>query len=225
MSTPAVTPARPRLVCVDDDTPIREGLPHLLPDVDVVATFARVEHLLQRKPAADVLLLDLHLLAPEEEASMTRHGLRGVQAATSAGYRTLIYTNEQRRAVLAVCLAAGASGVVFKTSSMPALRDAVTVVAAGGTVIPTSLAGLVEKYSSLGHLGQLTPRQLEVLRARARGEPFKSIARRLGIEHRTVEDHMYVVTRRFAEYLRTHSLADLEHELGIAPRDLLDPDG
>ena len=27
-------------------------------------------------------------------------------------YRTLIYTNEQRRAVLAVCLAAGASGVV-----------------------------------------------------------------------------------------------------------------
>ena len=87
------------------------------------------------------------------------------------------------------------------------------------------LAGLVEKYSSLGHLGQLSPRQLEVLRARARGEPFKSIARRLGIDQRTVEDHMYAVTRRFADYLRTHSLADLEHELGIAPRDLLDPDG
>ena len=219
------TMQRTRVVCVDDDTPIREGLPHLLPDVDMVATFARVEHLLQRRPAADLILLDLHLLAPDEEANATRHGLRGVQAVTNAGYRTLIYTNEQRRGVLAVCLAAGANGVVFKTSSMPALREAVTVVAGGGTVIPTSLAGLVEKYSSLGHLGQLSPRQLEVLRARARGEPFKSIARRLGIDQRTVEDHMYAVTRRFADYLRTHSLDDLEHELGIAPRDLLDPDG
>ena len=215
---------RPQLVCVDDDTPIREGLPHLLPDVDVIASFARVEHLLLGRPAADLILLDLHLLAPDEETNLTRHGLRGVQAVTNAGYRTLIYTNEQRRGVLAACLAAGAQGVVFKTSSMLALREAVTVVSEGGSVIPTSLAGMVEKYSSQGHLGQLPPRQLAVLRARARGEPFKSIARRLGIDQRTVEDHMYVVTRRFSDYLRTHSLADLEHELGIAPRDLLEPD-
>jgi len=150
--------------------------------------------------------------------------LRGVQAVTNAGYRTLIYTNEQRRSVLAVCLAAGANGVIFKTSTLQALREAVTVVAGGGSVIPTALAGMVEKYSTQGHLGRLSPRQLEVLRARARGEPFKSIARRLGIDQRTVEDHMYAVTGRFAGYLRTHSLADLEHELGIAPRDLLAPD-
>ena len=147
-----------------------------------------------------------------------------MQAVTNAGYRTLIYTNEQRRGVLAACLAAGAQGVVFKTSTMPALREAVNIVAEGGSAIPTSLAGMVEKYSSQGHLGQLSPRQLEVLRARARDEPFKSIARRLRIDQRTVEDHMYVVTRRFSDYLRTHSLADLEHELGIAPRDLLDPE-
>ena len=169
------TMQRTRVVCVDDDTPIREGLPHLLPDVDMVATFARVEHLLQRRPAADLILLDLHLLAPDEEANATRHGLRGVQAVTNAGYRTLIYTNEQRRGVLAVCLAAGANGVVFKTSSMPALREAVTVVAGGGTVIPTSLAGLVEKYSSLGHLGQLSPRQLEVLPSLADTRPYPAV--------------------------------------------------
>ena len=91
------TMQRTRLVCVDDDTPIREGLPHLLPDVDIVASFARVEHLLQRRPAADLILLDLHLLAPAEDPDHTPHGPRGGQAATHAADRTLSYTHTHPR--------------------------------------------------------------------------------------------------------------------------------
>lgn len=213
---------RPRIACVDDDTPIREGMQHLLEDVAVVANFARVEHLLQRRPAVDVVLLDLHLRGPDEDAHATRHGVRGVQAAVAAGYKTLIYTNEQRREVLAVCLAAGAGGVVHKTAPMATLRSAITAVASGGSVVPTSLVGLLEKCEADGRLGQLPPRQSEVLRARARGEPFKSIARRLDIDERTVEHHMYEVTNRFRDYLRTHSAADLERHLGVGTGDLLD---
>lgn len=211
-----------RIVSVDDDTFIREAAGHLLEDVEVVGQYPRVEHLLQAKPSADVVLLDLHLRGPDEDPRATRHGLAGVRAAVEAGYQTLIYTNERRREVLAVCLVAGAAGVVNKTAPTATLRKALDAVASGGSVVPTSLVGLVEAFSADGSLGQLPPRQTEVLRARARGEQFKSIARRLEIDERTVEHHMYEVTRRFRDYLRSHSVADLEHRLGLGKGDLLD---
>ena len=61
-----------------------------------------------------------------------------------------------------------------------------------------------------------------MLRARARGESFKSIGARLYIAPKTAEEYMSEVTQKFAKYLRHHSAADLEHHLGVGPGDLLD---
>ena len=208
---------------VDDDTLIREGVARLLTGLDVVATFARVEALLEARPVVDVVLLDLSIPAAlAASPGNILQGVRGVAAVAQAGYRVLIYTNERRREVLAGCLAAGAHGVVHKSEPLPAIVEAARAVAGGQIVITTALTGLAEVVQRRGSMAALSPRQLDVLHGRARGEPFKSIAARLYIAPKTAEEYMAEVNRRFAQYLRDHSAADLERLLGVGPGDLLD---
>jgi DNA-binding NarL/FixJ family response regulator len=234
---------RVRVASVDDDTLIREGVARLLTGLDVVATFPRVEALLDALPVVDVVLLDLSIPAAAMVGTSSKggssskgasssqgvssskgflQGVCGVAAVAQAGYRVLIYTNECRREVLAGCLAAGAHGVVHKSEPLPAIVAAARAVANGQFVVTTALTGLAEVVQRRGSLARLSPRQLEVLRGRARGEPFKSIAARLHIAPKTAEEYMSEVNRRFAEYLRDHSAADLERLLGVGPGYLLD---
>lgn len=209
-----------RVVCVDDDTLIREGVLRLLEGVEVVAVYPRVEPLLEARPAANVVLLDLWM--PSDGEPMLQ-GLRAVASVAAAGYRVLIHTNERRREVLARCLAAGATGITHKTEPLSTLVEAAHRVAAGDVVVTTALAGLAELVHQRGALPRLSPRQLEVLRGRARGESYKAIGSRLYISPKTAEEYMAEVGRRFADVLRTGSPADLERHLGVGPGDLLDP--
>ena len=61
-----------------------------------------------------------------------------------AGYRVCVFSQEERRFVLAACLAAGAHGLVSKAASTPRLEEALREVAAGQVVIPPAVIGLVE---------------------------------------------------------------------------------
>lgn len=216
-----MTPALAELTVavIDDDTVIREGLPLLLTDLRQPLTFGDVETFLAARPAVDVVLQDLVLTGTGRGGPL--QGAAAI-ALTAAGYRVLIYTNERRREVLAGCLAAGARGVVHKAESLTALQRAITAVARGDIVITPALVGLAEIVERRGSLPALTSRQQAVLSARARGEPFHSIAQRLFISRRTAEDHMDVVARKFADYLGSHSPADLERLLGLGPGDILD---
>lgn len=211
-----------RLACVDDDTVIRNGLAHLLPaHLEVVATAARAEALLAAPDglSVDVLLLDLALAGVGGKPVL--QGRRAVERLTAAGFQVLVYTNDRRRLVLAGCLAAGARGIAHKAEPIERLVAAVEIVAAGGIAVTTALTGLAETVALAGELPDLPPRQLEILQARARGEPFKSIAARLFITRKTAEEHMASVTAKFADFLRTRSPADLERALGVSPGDLM----
>lgn len=212
-----------RIACVDDDTLIREGIAHLLPGVQVAAAFRTVEGLLVQRPDAEVVLLDLWLRGANDRYS-GRQGIAAIREVVDAGYRVLIYTNEGRREVLAACLAAGAHGVIHKSEPLGALVAAVQGVARDEIVVTTALAGLAEVLQRRASMPSLSPRQLEVLRGRARGEPFKSIAARMYLSPKTVEEYMAEVNRKFAAYLRDHSPADLERLLGVGPGDLLSED-
>jgi DNA-binding NarL/FixJ family response regulator len=210
---------RLRVVFVDDDTVIRVGTPLLLGGVDSAGSFSCVEDFLAARPVADVVLLDLHLTGTGRVGGA--EGSAAIRAVTGAGYRVLIYTNERRREVLAACLAVGAHGVVHKAEQMDRVADALAAVSRGEVVITTALAGLAEVVDRFGQLPALTPRQREVLSRRARGEQYQQIASYLGISVRTVEGHLAEIGQRFAEYLRHHSAADLERQLGVGPGDLL----
>ncbi len=212
---------RVRVAVVDDDTVIRDGLPVLLTGTDVVARYPDVDAFLADAPNVDVVLLDLTLTGAGTTGVL--QGARAVAAVVAAGYRPLIYTNERRRAVLLGVLAAGAAGVAHKAEPMRTLHEQILAVADGQIVITTALVGLAELAERRGELPTLTDRQREILSARARGEPYASIGARLYITVKTAEEHMAVVTNKFAAFLRDHSPADLERQLGIGPGDLLAP--
>ncbi|MBP2390081.1 LuxR C-terminal-related transcriptional regulator [Aeromicrobium fastidiosum] len=208
-----------RVASVDDDTVVRAGLPLLLPMFDFEAQLDSVEALLAERVDVDVVLLDLEL---DTSTTARSQGGAAVRAVSDAGYNVLIYTNERRREVLAGCLSKGARGVVGKTAPIEVLERAVIAVGAGEVVMTQTMVGLVELADHRGLIGGLTTRQREVLSARARGESFASIGERLFISARTAEDHWANVANTFADYLATHSAADLERHLGLGPGDLLD---
>lgn len=209
-----------RVASIDDDTVIRRGLPVLLEHVDVVGSYTDVDEFMAAAADVDVVLLDLVLTGTGRPGVL--QGAAAIRTITDAGYRVLIYTNERRRAVLVACLAAGASGIVHKAEPISALEDAIQAVASGDVVITQALVGLAELAERRGELPTLSARQRQVLSARARGEPFQSLADRFYISRKTAEEHMAIVTGKFADYLRDHSPADLERLLGIAPGDILE---
>jgi DNA-binding NarL/FixJ family response regulator len=237
-----------RVVVVDDDTVIREGLAVLLRPHAVVATYSTVEPLLAERPAADVLLLDLDLRAGSApavigeleselsllglhsedlglgESSVGREPLIGaaaVRAACEAGYRVLIYTNLRNRLILASCLGAGAVGVMHKVDSVDATRVAVRRAVEGGIVLTESLIGLAQVVERRGQLPELGPRQRQVLNGRARGDTYRRIGRELGISEKTAQEYMEEVNKKFAQSLRRYSPADLQRLLGLGPDDFV----
>ncbi len=212
-----------RVACIDDDTLIREGITRLLPKVTVVGAFRSVEAFLTESPDADVVLLDLWLSGPHQ-TRVGEQGLTAVRSVAAAGYRVLIYTNERRRHVLASCLGAGARGIIHKSESLDALSAAIDRVGSGAVVLTTALAGLAEVLQRKDAMPGLTPRQLEVLRARARGLSYKAIAAAMFLSPKTVEEYMAEVNRKFADYLQDHSPADLERLLGVGSGDLASED-
>ena len=219
----------PTVVCVDDDTLIREGVARLVPGVRVVGVYDRAEECLAELPHADVVVLDLSLSSTDDPAADQKgagrgplHGALAVRRMADAGYTVLIYTNERRREVLAACFAAGAARIVHKSESLDALGAAVCAVHEGQVMVTTALAGLAEVLQRRGRLPSLSERQVQVLRARARGETFRSIGQRLFISPKTAEEYMGEVGRKFADFLREHSAADLERHLGLGAGDLLD---
>lgn len=211
---------RVRVASVDDDTVIRHGLPLLLTDVDVVCSYPGIDGLLRDAPQVDLVLLDLVLKGTGGTGLV--QGAAATRAVARAGYPVLIYTNERRPAVLVACLTAGARGIIHKAEPLDALETAIVAVAGGAVVITQALIGLAELAERRGELPTLTDRQRQILAARARGEPFQSIAERLYIARKTAEEHMAVVNGKFADFLRDHSPADLERLLGIAPGDVLE---
>lgn len=217
-----MSPDRPRIALIDDLPVVREGFALLHPSLEVVAALATVEDLVATFPSleeVDLVVLDLHL---RTTGGGETQGLEAISSAASLGVPVCLYTGEQRRLVVARCLQQGANGVVHKQDTPQDATQAFRTVAGGGTYFSPSIAGLAEVLDRRGGLPDLTERQREVLAGRARGEPWKTIARRLDISQGVAREHMSTVAAKFAEYLRDSSPADLERALGLSPGDLLD---
>lgn len=211
-------------VVIDDSTVVRFGLPVMHPELDVVATYPDIEQFLVDRPPVDLVILDLKLASGRERGGV-RQGVTAIRAVHAAGYKICLYTDEDRKLVLAQCLRAGARGVVHKSERGMDSLTAFLTVAQGGTVITQSLVGLAEVLERRGGLPTLTPRQREVLARRARGERWADIAHELFITEGVAREHMAAVNAKFARGLHTATPGDIERVFGITPGDLLDDPG
>lgn len=195
-------PGRPVRVMIVDDHPMwREGVARDLTEAGhlVVATSGEGRQAVRVAPAArpDVVVLDLQL--PDISGVAVIQGLR--EALPDVRVLMLSASGEQQSVLDAV--KAGATGYLVKSAAPAEFLDAVRRTAAGEPVFTPGLAGLVlGEYrrlaatpagpagSSPGETPRLTERETEVLRLVAKGLSYKQIAQRLGLSHRTVQNHV-----------------------------------
>jgi DNA-binding NarL/FixJ family response regulator len=212
--------SRPKVIVIDDSTLVREGLPLVQDSVEVVAGYQTIEPVLQDRPTADLVILDLHLGTPDEPR--VRQGRVAIEALTEAGYRVCIFTSERRRYVLAACIQSGAVGVVHKTDSIQQSAELFVRAAAGEVIITPTLVGLAEVLERGGRLPELTQRQRTILAGRARGESWRELGARLYITEDTCRDHMKAITKKVGDYFHSTTPGDIERDLGLSPGDLFD---
>ncbi|MFB7354982.1 response regulator [Streptomyces gardneri] len=212
---------RPAVAVVDDASLIRESIGPLMPGLDVVAAVATVEELVRRSPAVDVVVLDLHLANLEQQPD-ARQGIAAIRTLTRRGYRVCVYSQEERRFVLAACVAAGASGIVSKALPRARAEELFLEVAAGGTVVPQQVVGILEVLVRRDCITLLSERQRQILHGRARGLSYAQVARELFVSESTLRGYWYDLTRSLSDSLRGLTPGEIEHALGLAPGDLLE---
>jgi DNA-binding NarL/FixJ family response regulator len=149
----------------------------------------------------DVVLLDVRL-----------PGMGGLEAISllrerCPGLRILVLTADGSRSTFLAAAAAGADGFLAKDAPFTEILDAVRASdnllvdpAVLGQIVRTEVAPN-EPAASTGDRGQLTDRELEVLRLLAEGISVKQIARCLGVSVYTCRGHV----RSILQKLDVHS--------------------
>lgn len=204
MSSEQSTPARARVVLVDDDPLVRAGLRMMLggPDgVDVVAEGQDGDQAteLVGRHQPDVVLMDIRM-ARVDGLAATRELLR-IWPDT----KVLVLTTFDADDYVLEALRAGARGFVLKDTPPDRLVVAVHEVAGGDHALSPSVAALLVRQVTGGQaltgrderaarareqLTVLTGRELEVARAVARGGSNADISAQLYLGVPTVKAHV-----------------------------------
>ena len=149
----------------------------------------------------DVLVCDLQMPG--------RSGVEVTAAVVPLGVKVLVLSASGEQADVLDAVKAGATGYLLKSASSEELLAAVRKTAAGEAVFTSGLAGLVlgeyRRTSEDAGAPRLTERETEVLRLVAKGLTAKQAAERLGVSHRTVENHVQSTLTK----LQLHNRAQL----------------
>jgi NarL family two-component system response regulator LiaR len=182
------------VLIVDDHQMVRQGLRFLLEQEDgiqVIGEAADGPSAIQavRALAPTVVLLDLFLPGQDGLSVLTQ--LKHDRPATEV----LMLTSSQDDQHLLAAIRAGALAYLPKTAGVDQVVTAVRAAARGESVLePRIAARLVREIRQATArrrpLDQLSPRELEVLAALARGRTNRQIARALQIGEETVKAHV-----------------------------------
>jgi DNA-binding NarL/FixJ family response regulator len=206
-----------RVVLVDDQTLVRQGIASLLaltPDIRVVAEAADgaqgLRLIAEQRP--DVVLLDVRM--PGMSGIDVLQALAGAAGPDGARPATLLLTTFDDDAVALAGIRAGARGFLLKDVSLEQLAQAVRTLAAGGSliqplVIERVLRGRPAPATDFDRLEQpdpLTPRESEVLRLMAAGYSNREIAEALGTAEGTVKNHTSNILSKLGVRDRTRAV-------------------
>ncbi len=202
-----------RIVLVDDQTLVRQGIRSLLElsgDIEIVAEASDGEEglVVIRRERPDVVLLDVRM--PKKGGIDV---LRELQAEGSPP-PTILLTTFDDDEVLLEGMKAGARGYLLKDVSLEQLTGAIRTVAGGGTVIRPAITERVLRglehvrrdFDALSPPDPLTKREVEILRLMAGGYSNREIADALGTAEGTVKNHASSILSKLGVRDRTRAV-------------------
>jgi DNA-binding NarL/FixJ family response regulator len=202
-----------RILIVDDHAMLREGMRTLLSqeaDFEIVGEAANGEEAvnLAGKLKPDIVIMDI--VMPVMNGVEATRQIRQLYPAVSV----LVLSAFSDTRHIVELLEAGARGYLLKSSAGKELVKAIRAVRAGESVLdPEVTHKLVQRLTSLsrtaeerGSDGQLTARELEILKWAARGLSNKEISEKLFISLRTVKAHLTNIFNKLGCGSRTDAI-------------------
>ena len=203
-----------RILLVEDHAIVRDGLKRLLGGLAgaevMEAADGRQALALARAETIDLIILDLNLPGLGGLELLRRLG--GV-----SGARILVLSMHAEPLYAARALDAGAAGYVSKNASPDELIAAVRRVAGGGRYVEGEIAqALALQGAGLGQpIGQLSAREMEIMRLLAGGNSLAEIAEALGVGYKTVANTASQMKVKLG-VARTGDLVRLAIETGVS---------
>lgn len=207
-----------RLLLVDDQSIIREGLRNLLqaqPDLTVVGEASNGKEALERAIALvpDVILMDVRMPVMDGVAAT------GALAQQLPSASVLVLTTFDDDDYIAQAMRRGAKGYLLKDTPSTEIAEAIRLVHRGCThlgpglfekllatsVVMEPAAIAPPKSAAPPELAELTPRERDVLQLIAQGCSNREIAQRLYIAERTVKNHVNSILNRLGVRDRTQA--------------------
>lgn len=204
-----------RVVVVEDHPVTRMGVVALLGQderIEVVGEAGAGEDALGvvAREHPDVVVTDLRLGDGLDGVGVTS-AVRGTRPAPAV----LVLTTYDTDRDIVRAVEAGAAGYLLKDADPARITDAVIRAAAGETVLSPDLAQRVVARISRPQ-ADLSPREVEILAAVARGLSNREIARALVISEATVKTHLVHVFTKLDVDSRTAAVARAREE-GVIP--------
>jgi DNA-binding NarL/FixJ family response regulator len=188
-----------RVLIADDQALVRDGFGMILDaqeDIEVVGGAADGGEAIEQARALrpDVILMDIRMPGVDGIEATRR-----LCAGGADGPRVLMLTTFDQNEYVYEAMKAGASGFLLKDVRREELVGAVRTIAAGDAMLAPALTRrLIEDFvrrplpgaAAPGALGDLTERELEVVRLVARGRSNAEIAGDLVVSEATVKTHV-----------------------------------
>jgi len=214
-----------RVLICDDQALVRGGFRAILdsrPEIDVVGEAengAQAVALAQRRHP-DVILMDIRM--PELDGI---EATRKLVAADSPA-RIIVLTTFDLDEYVHAAIRAGASGFLLKDVTPAKLVEAIGIVAQGDALLaPSVTRRLLERFATTlpvgdrsgDAIGELTSREIEVLRLLAGGLSNAEIAAELVVTEATVKTHISSVLRKLGLRDRVQAVI-VAYETGLVDR-------
>jgi DNA-binding NarL/FixJ family response regulator len=180
-----------KIVIVEDNPIVKDSLVSLFlitKHTQVLETFGNVEDFLdwltEKNDKKFVLLLDIQL-----------PGKTGVEALPeikkiAPDLDVIILTTFEETDIIFKALSAGACSYVSKRSPLQKIKEAVEIVAEGGSYMSPAIARKIANFYAPKKSNQLTKRQMEIVDEIVKGQSYKNIATTLFISLDTVRSHI-----------------------------------
>jgi DNA-binding NarL/FixJ family response regulator len=202
---------RIHVLIADDHTLFRKGVRKMLEaedDMKVVGEAANgVEAIsLARKLMPDVILMDITM--PELDGIEATRTLHREMPHVGVVFVTMFEDD----ASVIKGLQAGGRGYILKDAGPESMLRAVRAVASGESLLGPSVAEKVMRQFAAMDKGQsalvddLTPREMDVLKAIAEGRSNKEIAVKLSLSEKTVKNHINNMFSKLHLFDRTQAM-------------------